>query len=221
MNFRFTDSTGGKSTGAFLSRNLGLHVGDDLDSVETNRRSLSQEIGRPIQFMNQVHGNTVALIDEHTQTPPTADALVTTNPHIALAVMVADCIPLLIVNQGSIAAVHVGRKGLLNGVSHSALATMRDIDSSPITAMIGPSICGRCYEVSEDVFEEVTSVFPHSKSQTRHGGFALDLAAALTSELESDGVRVLDRSMCTVEDRSLYSYRRDGVTGRQVGLIWL
>jgi len=221
VNFRFTDSTGGKSTGAFLSRNLGLHVGDDLDSVETNRRSLSQEIGRPIQFMNQVHGNTVALIDEHTQTPPTADALVTTNPHIALAVMVADCIPLLLENRGSIAAVHVGRKGLLNGVSHSALATMRDIDSSPITAVIGPSICGTCYEVSEDVFEEVTSVFPHSKSQTRHGGFALDLAAALTYELESDGVSVLDRSMCTVEDRALYSYRRDGVTGRQVGLIWL
>jgi YfiH family protein len=221
VNFRFTDSTGGKSTGAFLSRNLGLHVGDDLDSVETNRRSLSQEIGRPIQFMNQVHGNTVALIDEHTQTPPTADALVTTNPHIALAVMVADCIPLLLENKGSIAAVHVGRKGLLNGVSHSALAAMRDIDSSPITAVIGPSICGTCYEVSEDVFEEVTSAFPHSKSQTRHGGFALDLSAALTYELESDGVRVLDRSMCTVEDRSLYSYRRDGVTGRQVGLIWL
>jgi YfiH family protein len=171
--------------------------------------------------MNQVHGNTVALIDEHTQTPPTADALVTTNPHIALAVMVADCIPLLLENQGSIAAVHVGRKGLLNGVSHSALAAMRDIDSSPITAVIGPSICGTCYEVSEDVFEEVISVFPYSKSQTRHGGFALDLSAALTYELESDGVRVLDRSMCTVEDRSLYSYRRDGVTGRQVGLIWL
>ena len=221
MNFRFTDSTGGKSTGAFLSRNVGLHVGDDVDSVEANRRLLSQEIGRPIQFMNQVHGNTVAFIDEHTQAPPTADALVTTNPHIALAVMVADCIPLLLENQGSVAAVHVGRKGLLNGVSRSALATMRDLNSSPITAMIGPSICGTCYEVSEDVFEEVTSVFPHSKSQTSHGGFALDLAAALTYQLENDGVRVLDRSSCTVEDRSLYSYRRDGVTGRQVGLIWL
>lgn len=221
MNFRFTDSTGGKSAGAFLSRNVGLHVGDNRETVELNRQVLSQEIGRPIQFMNQVHGNTVALVDELTQAPPTADALVTTKPHIALAVMVADCIPLLLENQGSIAAVHVGRKGLLNGVSRSALATMRDLDSSPITAMIGPSICGRCYEVSEDVFEEVTSVFPQSKSQTKYGGFALDLAAALTYELESHGVRVLDRSSCTVEDRSLYSYRRDGVTGRQVGLIWL
>jgi YfiH family protein len=199
---------------------LGSHVGDDLDSVEANRKLLGEEIGRPIQFMNQVHGNTVVFIDEHTQTPPTADALVTTNPHIALAVMVADCIPLLLANQGSIAAVHVGRKGLLNGVARSALSAMRDLDSSPISAIIGPSICGTCYEVSQDIFEEVTSVFPRSKSQTKHGGFALDLAAALSYELASDGVRVLDRSSCTVEDRSLYSYRRDGVTGRQVGLIW-
>jgi YfiH family protein len=220
VNFRFTDSTGGKSTGAYLSRNLGSHVGDDLDSVEANRKLLGEEIGRPIQFMNQVHGNTVVFIEEHTQTPPTADALVTTNPHIALAVMVADCIPLLLANQGSIAAVHVGRKGLLNGVARSALSAMRDLDSSPISAIIGPSICGTCYEVSQDIFEEVTSVFPRSKSQTKHGGFALDLAAALSYELASDGVRVLDRSSCTVEDRSLYSYRRDGVTGRQVGLIW-
>jgi copper oxidase (laccase) domain-containing protein len=134
--------------------------------------------------------------------------------------MVADCIPLLLANQGSIAAVHVGRKGLLNGVARSALSAMRDLDSSPISAIIGPSICGTCYEVSQDIFEEVTSVFPRSKSQTKHGGFALDLAAALSYELASDGVRVLDRSSCTVEDRSLYSYRRDGVTGRLVGLIW-
>jgi YfiH family protein len=221
VNFRFTDSTGGKSTGAFLSRNLGSHVGDEPDSVELNRRLLSEEIGRPIQFMNQVHGNTVAVIDEYTQSPPTADALVTTNSHIALAVMVADCIPLLLVNQGSIAAVHVGRKGLLNGVARSALSVMRDLDPSTITAIVGPSICGTCYEVSEDIFDEVTSVFPRSKSQTSEGGFALDLVAALSYQLESDGVRVLDRTVCTVEDRSLYSYRRDGITGRQVGLIWL
>ena len=110
MNFRFTDSTGGKSAGAFHSRNLASHVGDDPASVELNRRLLSEEIGRPIQFMNQVHGNIVEVIDEYTQIPLTADALVTTNPNIALAVMVADCIPLLLTNQGSIAAVHVGRK---------------------------------------------------------------------------------------------------------------
>jgi YfiH family protein len=221
VNFRFTDSTGGKSTGAFLSRNLGSHVGDDLDSVEANRKLLGEEIGRPIQFMNQVHGNIVEVIDEYTQRPPTADALVTTNPNIALAVMVADCIPLLLTNQGSIAAVHVGRKGLLNGITQSALSVMSDIAPSTITAIIGPSICATCYEVSDDVYEEVTSALPRSMSRTPGGGLALNLVAALSYQLESNGVRVLDRTGCTVEDRSLFSYRRDGVTGRQVGLIWL
>lgn len=221
MNFRFTDSTGGKSTGAFLSRNLGSHVGDQPVSVELNRLALSEEIGRPIQFMNQVHGNAVEQIDDYSQSSPTADALVTRNPKLALAVMVADCIPLLLANETSIAAVHVGRKGLLNGVSRNALLAMRKIDSSPITAIIGPSICGKCYEVSQDIFQEVTSMFPQAQSQTPSGGFALDLAAALTHDLEADGVSVIDRSQCTVEDKFLYSYRRDGVTGRQVGLIWL
>jgi YfiH family protein len=221
VNFRFTDSTGGKSTGAFLSRNLGFHVGDQPVSVELNRLALSEEIGRPIQFMNQVHGNAVEHIDEYSQSSPTGDALVTRNPKLALAVMVADCIPLLLANETSIAAVHVGRKGLLNGVSRNALLAMRKIDSSPITAIIGPSICGKCYEVSQDIFEEVTSMFPQAQSQTPSGGFALDLAAALTHDLEADGVSVIDRSQCTVEDKFLYSYRRDGVTGRQVGLIWL
>jgi len=221
VNFRFTDSTGGKSTGAFLSRNLGLHVGDQPDSVELNRLALSEEIGRPIQFMNQVHGNAVEHIEELSQFSPTADALVTRNPQLALAVMVADCIPLLLANEKSIAAVHVGRKGLLNGVSRNALLAMRKIDPSPITAIIGPSICGKCYEVSQDIFEEVTAVFPQAQSQTPSGGFALDLAAALTHDLEADGVSVIDRSQCTVEDKFLYSYRRDGATGRQAGLIWL
>ena len=221
MNFRFTDSTGGESAGAFHSRNLASHVGDDPASVELNRRLLSEEIGRPIQFMNQVHGNIVEVIDEYTQIPPTADALVTTNPNIALAVMVADCIPLLLTNQGSIAAVHVGRKGLLNGITQSALSVMSDIAPSTITAIIGPSICATCYEVSDDVYEEVTSALPRSMSRTPGGGLALNLVAALSYQLESNGVRVLDRTGCTVEDRSLFSYRRDGVTGRQVGLIWL
>ena len=221
MNFRFTDSTGGKSTGAFLSRNLALHVGDNPDSVSLNRLELSEEIDRPIQFMNQVHGNNVEVIDGFSQSVPTADALVTTSAKIALAVMVADCIPLLLSNRASIAAVHVGRKGLVNRVTEKTLSVMRAIDPSPITAIIGPSICGSCYEVSEDVFSEVISSFPTSESRTSAGGFALNLSAALTFELQASGITVLNHHRCTVEEKSLYSYRRDAITGRQVGLIWI
>lgn len=221
MNFRFTESTGGNSTGAFLSLNLALHVGDQPEIVGSNRSSLSDEIGLPIQFMEQVHGDHVQVIDDFTQSSPTADALVTSNPQIALAVMVADCIPLLLANQGSIAAVHVGRKGLLNGVWHRALAKMRELDSSPISAVIGPSICGRCYEVSPEIFAEVTQLFPRAAAETIQGTPSLDLSAALTFELEKIEIDVLTIARCTVEDSSLYSYRRDGVTGRQAGVIWI
>jgi hypothetical protein len=221
VNFRFTESTGGKSTGAFLSRNLALHVGDHPEIVESNRRSLSDEIGLPVQFMEQVHGDHVEVIDDYIQPSPTADALVTSNPKMALAVMVADCIPLLLANQGSAAAVHVGRKGLLNKIFLKAITEMRKVDSSPISAVIGPSICGRCYEVSPEIFAEVTQLFPRAAAETVQGTPSLDLSAALTFELEKIDIDVLTIARCTVEDSSLYSYRRDGITGRQAGVIWI
>jgi YfiH family protein len=221
VNYSFTDRTGGKSTGAFLSNNLATHVGDDHATALANRTLLEVELGFPIQFMDQVHGSVVASIGSEIVATPTADALLTHAKGIGLAVMVADCIPLLLSNSTSVAAVHVGRKGLMNEVAMAAIQAMRAIDPSEIKAIVGPSICGRCYEVSQDVFEEVSGKFPLSASRTREGGFALDLSRALTAQLRASGVLVIDEGRCTVEDENLYSYRRDGVTGRQVGVVWL
>lgn len=221
MNYSFTDRTGGKSTGAFLSNNLATHVGDDHATALANRTLLEVELGFPIQFMDQVHGSVVASIGSEIVATPTADALLTQAKGIGLAVMVADCIPLLLSNSTSVAAVHVGRKGLMNEVAMGAIQAMRAIDPSEITAIVGPSICGRCYEVSQDVFDEVSGKFPLSASQTRDGGIALDLSRALIAQLQASGVLVIDEGRCTVEDGNLYSYRRDGVTGRQVGVVWL
>lgn len=221
MKYSFTDRTGGLSTGAFLSRNLATHVGDEHSTVLSNRNQLQSEIGLPIEYMNQVHGDVVVRIDEGLAGEPTADALLTQRTDIALAVMVADCIPLLLAASHTVAAVHVGRKGLLNEVAVAALQEMRSIDDSQITAIVGPSICGQCYEVSRDVFEEVTNSFPLSASMTRTGGLALDLVRPLIAQLQQQGVHVIDESRCTVEDGNLFSYRRDGVTGRQVGVVWL
>ena len=221
MNYSFTDRTGGKSTGAFLSNNLATHVGDDHATALANRTLLEVELGFPIQFMDQVHGSVVASIGSEIVATPTADALLTQAKGIGLAVMVADCIPLLLSNSKSVAAVHVGRKGLMNEVAMGTIQAMRAIDPSEITAIVGPSICGRCYEVSQDVFDEVSGKFPLSASQTRDGGIALDLSRALIAQLQASGVLVIDEGRCTVEDGNLYSYRRDGVTGRQVGVVWL
>ena len=220
MNYRFTKRTGGASLGAFASLNLGTHVGDNLELVIKNREILRSEVGS-VQFMNQVHGDRIALIEEVTDEIPTADALVTGIPGIALAVMVADCIPLLLSSPESVAAVHVGRKGLVNEVTRKTISLMRGMGASEITAIIGPAICGSCYEVSDDVLQEVIAIHPTAASHTPQGTLALDLPTALISVLNDEGIDVSNEFVCTVESSEHFSYRRDGVTGRQAGVIWL
>jgi YfiH family protein len=220
MGYSFTKRTGGVSHGAFASLNLGTHVGDNLTDVLRNRELVSLEFGAT-QYMNQVHGDRIALIEEVTDEAPTADALVTGIPGISLAVMVADCIPLLLQSRESVAAVHVGRKGLVNGVARKSLEVMREMGASSVKAIIGPSICGTCYEVSEDVYHEVVSLHPNAASLTASGTLALDLVAGLKTVLTHEGVQVEDLSRCTLESSEHFSYRRDGVTGRQAGIISL
>jgi YfiH family protein len=152
---------------------------------------------------------------------PTVDSLVTGIPGITLAVQVADCIPLLLHSTHAVAAVHVGRKGLVNAVTVKTLEIMRAMGAMDIKAIIGPSICGPCYEVSQEIYDEVTAIHPTAASQTARGTVSLDLPAALRTLLESEAITIVDESRCTVEDHNLYSYRRDGVTGRQVGIITL
>jgi YfiH family protein len=220
MKYRFTNRTGGASTGAFASLNFGLHVDDDESAVLQNRRLLQDEFG-PVQFMNQVHGNRVAIIESVTDEYPTADALVTGIPGIALAVQVADCIPLLLHSTHSVAAVHVGRKGLVNAVTTKTLEIMRSMGATEITAIFGPSICGPCYEVSQEIYDEVVALHPVAAAKTVSDTSALDLPAALRVLLQDEGIAIVDEFRCTVEDLDLFSYRRDGVTGRQVGIISL
>ena len=221
MGTFFTDRLGGNSSGEYASLNLGDHVGDDPEVVSGNRALVSAKFGST-QYMNQVHGNRVAIIEEVTDEVPTADALVTGIPGIILAVMVADCIPLLLKSKDAVAAVHVGRKGLVNRVAEKAIDVMREISGAEISAIIGPAICGKCYEVSKEIFSEVTSSHPESTSQTASKTPALDLVAALISDLQSLGITDIDnQSRCTLEHDDLYSYRRDGATGRQAGLVWL
>lgn len=220
MIYSFTKRTGGASHGAFASLNLGAHVGDDIADVLKNREIAAQEFGAT-QYMNQVHGDRIALIEEVTDEVPTADALVTGIPGMSLAVMVADCIPLLLQSKESVAAVHVGRRGLVNGITQKSIQVMREMGASEIRAIIGPAICGICYEVSEDVYQEVTSLHPLAASRTSSGTLALDLPAALRAVLQDLGITIIDEFTCTFESSEHFSYRRDGVTGRQAGIISL
>ena len=222
VSTRFTDCTGGVSLAPYGTFNLALHVGDDADAVRSNRNRLEQEVG-PSAFMSQIHGNSVVVVDGISTHEPIADALVTAQSGIALAVLVADCIPLLLWDQSSecIAAVHVGRRGLINGVTGRVLEVMYALGATDIHAQLGPSICGTCYEVGSDVYEEVCDVNQFARSKTTSGALALDLPGALSRELIDMGIRVSRSELCTVENANYFSFRRDGVTGRQAGVIWL
>lgn len=206
--------------------NLALHVGDDPEDVRRRRRDLERAAGldgRGFQYMNQVHGDAVAVIDPGPVDPaPTADAMVSRGA--PLAVMVADCVPVVLVGSAGaepvFGAVHAGRPGVAAGVVTAAVARMRDLGATGIRAWIGPSVCGRCYEVPARMRDEVAAVVPGTWSTTFRGTPGLDLPAGVRLQLESAGVAADFSGGCTYEDGGLFSYRRDRRTGRFAGLVW-
>ena len=97
---------------------------------------------------------------------------------------------------------------------------MRELGAEQIRAEFGPSICGKCYEVGEDIFAEVVAAHPHARSSQTNYEFALDLPTALEYQLMQLDIPVLRSPICTYESSAHYSYRRDGSTGRAAGVIW-
>jgi hypothetical protein len=225
--FALTDRVGGVSAEPFAELNLARHVGDAPGAVEENRRRVAGRFGLPVErvvFMNQVHGGDVAVVDGPWPAGPAAvDALVTRSRGIALAVVVADCVPVLLADPraGVVGVVHAGRMGLLRNVVEGAVSAMRDLGGREVVARLGPSVCGRCYEVPEQLRASVTTAEPATWSTTREGHPALDLAAGVSEQLVRLGVEVRTVAGCTLEDTSLYSFRRDHTTGRFAGLAWL
>ncbi len=227
VRFAFTDRHDGVSAPPYDELNLGGHVGDDPAAVRRNRELLGAAIGLvpdAVTYMNQVHGNAVAVVDGPWTGPaPEVDALVTTQPGRALAVLVADCVPVLLADPeaGVIAVAHAGRPGLKAGVVPAAIAAMRDLGARKLVARVGPAVCGRCYEVPEAMRADVAAVVPEAWSVTRQGTPALDVPAGVLAQLRTAGAAVDAVATCTIEDAHSYSYRRDGVTGRFAGLAWM
>ncbi len=231
----FTTRAGGISRGEHESFNLARHVGDDPAAVEHNRSLLAQEMGAPLVFVQQVHGTTVHVLgrdtsqrtaDSPADEVPTADALVTDRDDIALAIMVADCMPVLLSDPeaGVIGAAHAGRRGLLDGILVNTVEAMTTLGAKAdgITAVVGPSACGSCYEVPEAMREESRQMLSAVASQTSWGTPALDLWAGARQSLEEAGVpaeHVHVSGLCTLEDHRFFSYRRSQGTGRFAGVI--
>ena len=222
----FTNRLGGVSKPPFESFNLALHVGDDQSAVAENRTRLAALVGVSpdrLFFMNQVHGRDVAIIDELSDAniAPSVDALFTKVPGLALVTLIADCVPVLLYSEGAIAAVHIGRKGLVAGVLDSALEQFHrnGITNSEIFAELGPSICGGCYEVDIESYYEV--VESHPAAATTEAQRCVDVAAGIRAQLKRYEIGVKQSPLCVMHDPGYFSYRRDGVTGRQAGVVLL
>ncbi|MFJ5994377.1 peptidoglycan editing factor PgeF [Streptomyces sp. NPDC092370] len=231
-HFGFTDRWGGVSAAPYEELNLGGAVGDDPDAVRTNRELAAKSLGiEPdrVVWMNQVHGADVAVVDgpwESSAVIASVDALVTTRRGLALAVLTADCVPVLLADPvaGVAAAAHAGRPGMIAGVVPAALRAMteRGAEPSRIVARIGPTVCGRCYEVPEAMRAEVSAIEPAAYAETSWGTPAVDVSAGVHAQLERLGVRDREQSpVCTLESRDHFSYRRDRTTGRLAGYVWL
>lgn len=220
----FTDRTMGVGAGTYGGFNLGGHVGDDPGVVEANRRLLAAALGverERLLFMSQVHGATVLDVTRAHDAVGDADAMVTATPGLALAVLVADCVPVLLhdAQAGVIAAVHCGRLGMTSGIVGIAVERMRAQGADRISAVVGPSVCARCYEVPEPMAKHAAAVSAASAGRSWTGTPAIDVAAGVVEQLSSLDVAVHWIPGCTREEDRLYSHRRDGRTGRFAGVI--
>ncbi|MGW7368184.1 peptidoglycan editing factor PgeF [Streptomyces sp. NPDC054841] len=230
-HFAFTDRWGGVSAAPYEELNLGGAVGDDPAAVVANRELAAKSLGLDpglVVWMNQVHGRDVAVVDgPWGDAPvPAVDAVVTARRGLPLAVLTADCTPVLLADPvaGVVGAAHAGRPGMVAGVVPAAVEAMIALGAEParITARTGPAVCGRCYEVPEAMRAEVAAVEPAARAETSWGTPAVDVTAGVLAQLEALGVRDLKASpVCTLESTDHYSYRRDRTTGRLAGYVWI
>ncbi|UNX55983.1 polyphenol oxidase family protein [Georgenia sp. TF02-10] len=241
----YTTSAGGVSSGPYAplagqhdghnlrqhdgGLNLGDHVGDDPAAVAANRARLDRAVGAPVAWMRQVHGAVVQALAPGTPLRE-CDALVAVAvagpAPVAVGVLVADCVPVLLAapDGALVSAVHVGRAGLVRGVLQAALRALDERGAPPavVRAAVGPSICGRCYEVPAALAAQVAGQVPAAAARTSWGTPALDLPAGVLAVLAAAGVReVAHVAACTREDARFYSYRRagGGRTGRFAGVV--
>lgn len=220
---------GGVSTGPYASLNLGGHVGDDPLCVAENRRRLREHAGLPAEpaWLHQVHGVAVADLDAHDAPGAGCDAALTRVAGRVLAILTADCVPVLFAaaDASAVAAAHAGWRGLAAGVLGATVRALA-VPPSGLVAWIGPCIGPAAYEVGEDVRDVMLAAMPGAACAFRpnaRGRYFADLPALVRMQLGALGIhRVSGGDACTLTDANRYfSHRRDGQTGRQATLVWL
>ena len=223
-----TTRKGGVSRPPYDTFNLGDHVGDDPVAVAANRKRLADTINADgVVWMDQVHSDHVVVVDgDPGATVDKTDALVTATPRLALAVVSADCVPVLLADAraGVIGAAHAGRVGAQLGIVVRTVEKMVTMGASipDISVLLGPAVSGRRYEVPAAMADEVEVTLPGSRTTTAKGTPGLDIRAGIARQLTTLGITTIDIDpRCTVEDRALFSHRRGAPTGRLASLVWM
>ena len=229
---------GGVSQPPYDTFNLAEHVGDKLEYVAKNRRLLRAHLPSEPLWLKQIHSSIVSTPAErsnHPNRPIEADGIVTTKPDEVLAIMTADCLPVLFAaNDGSvIGAAHAGWRGLSSGVLKNTVDAMLSLNphlsSADLFAYLGPAIGPSIYEVGEDVFKtfQESSIKPNGNDfvaiPNKHGKYLVNLYSLAKARLKLVGIdRVDGGGSCTYLDQDrFFSYRRDGITGRFASFIWI
>lgn len=224
----FTDRHAGLSSAPFDSLNLATHVGDAPLAVAANRSIAADQLSVPasdVTWPGLVHGTDIGVITQPLSLFPNVDILVTAKSKRVLATLGADCVPLIAVDpeaQVTLTA-HIGWRGAADSI-HESIAqaiTSQGGKLSQTQVMMGPAICGHCYEVDEQRFLEVTSVLSEAGIMRSESSYGVDIRKGLAAKLRSMGMKVSVVDVCTFESSDYFSHRRDGQTGRQAGLVVL
>jgi len=227
-----TTRNGGVGRGASASLDVG-HASlddtpaDDRPVIAENRRRVQAFLPSPPVWLSQVHGRDVACIgSEANAALPRADAAVTRETNVVLAIRVADCMPVLLADRDGcvVAAVHAGWRGLAAGVLENTLSAMR-CDPARIVAWLGPAIGRGAFEVGADVRDAFVGCDPRAHRAfvvKSPGKWLCDLETLARMRLAQAGVRpIAGGGLCTYSDRGrFFSYRRDGTTGRMAAFVW-
>lgn len=226
-----TTRFGGISHAPYHENNLALHVGDFEKNVARNRERLNQDLQLPSSpaWLEQTHSTRCVVVEK--EDDRSADAAITRSPNTVLAIMTADCLPIVICNSSGteIAAIHAGWRGLVNGIVEETLAKMHT-KHQDLLAWVGPAICQECYETGAEVHETFTKRFPftHISFEKKEDRFYANLSQMAELILNHHGIHsVYQSNECTYKAKNMYngefkyySYRRAQQTGRIATLIW-
>jgi YfiH family protein len=221
-----TTRSGGISSGPYASLNLGFRTDDDPAATAQNRSRLLQHLPQPPKWLAQVHGTAVVDADTLTNVPE-ADASIAREPGTVCAILVADCLPILLADRAGtcVGAAHAGWRGLAAGVIANTVARMA-VAPTDLIAYIGPGIGPAAFEVGDDVLRAFCAnalELERAFAPLRPGKWLCDLPRLARNALHRAGVtEIWGGTLCTYSDSTrFYSYRRDRITGRMAALVWL